>query len=266
VPPFFKRKLILTYVFALSVIALLSLASHFTLNKILREQKGSAAVINVAGRQRMLSQRIASLVAQSLLGDDGARTDLLVSIDELENAHHNLLRGDRELHLPPAASDPALQLIYFGGSHPLDAEVENYVGRARRIALMAPAKVAVSRDTAVLFRSARVELLKDLNAVVNVHEQESEKQLAFLDKVQTAMLVVVLATLLLEAIGVFLPMTRRIIHYADELNTLATTDPLTGVLNRRSLFQHGTRELDRAQRYNRPLALLMIDADHFKHS
>jgi hypothetical protein len=153
VPPFFKRKLILTYVFALSVRALLSLASHFTLDKILREQKGSAAVINVAGRQRMLSQRIASLVAQSPLGDDVARTDLLVSIDELENAHHNLLRGDRELHLPPAASDPALQLIYFGGLHPLDAEVENYVGRARRIALTAPTKVAVSRDTTVLFRS-----------------------------------------------------------------------------------------------------------------
>jgi diguanylate cyclase (GGDEF)-like protein len=79
------------------------------------------------------------------------------------------------------------------------------------------------------------------------------------------MLVVVLATLLFEEIGVFLPMTRRIIHYADELNPLATTDPLTGVLNSRSLFQHGTRELERARRYNRPLALLMIDADHFKH-
>ncbi len=49
-----------------------------------------------------------------------------------------------------------------------------------------------------------------------------------------------------------------------ELQTLAETDALTGVLNRRAFFLRGEGELSRAQRLNRSLAMLMLDIDHFK--
>jgi diguanylate cyclase (GGDEF)-like protein len=45
---------------------------------------------------------------------------------------------------------------------------------------------------------------------------------------------------------------------------LATTDPLTGLYNRRYFEQALAFECDRAQRLGRPLGLLMIDVDHFK--
>jgi len=48
------------------------------------------------------------------------------------------------------------------------------------------------------------------------------------------------------------------------LRRLATTDPLTGLSNRRHFFERGAQELRRAARYRRPLALLMLDIDHFK--
>jgi two-component system, cell cycle response regulator len=50
-----------------------------------------------------------------------------------------------------------------------------------------------------------------------------------------------------------------------ELAELAVTDPLTGLHNRRHLFQEMDREFARAQRYKRPLACYMIDIDHFKN-
>ncbi|MCA1906359.1 MAG: GGDEF domain-containing protein [Desulfarculus sp.] len=50
----------------------------------------------------------------------------------------------------------------------------------------------------------------------------------------------------------------------NELARLAATDPLTGVLNRRSLFARGGREFARAQRHGWPLAALALDLDHFK--
>ncbi|MCA1906168.1 MAG: GGDEF domain-containing protein [Desulfarculus sp.] len=50
----------------------------------------------------------------------------------------------------------------------------------------------------------------------------------------------------------------------DELARLASTDPLTGILNRRSLLLAGEREFLRASRYGRPLAVLAMDLDHFK--
>ncbi|NCC36903.1 MAG: sensor domain-containing diguanylate cyclase, partial [Chloroflexia bacterium] len=49
-----------------------------------------------------------------------------------------------------------------------------------------------------------------------------------------------------------------------EVETLAVADPLTGVANRRILFQIGKREVERALRNHTPLALIMLDLDHFK--
>ncbi len=50
----------------------------------------------------------------------------------------------------------------------------------------------------------------------------------------------------------------------EELERLANTDPLTGILNRRTFLSRAEEECDRARRYDRPMALAMIDIDHFK--
>ncbi len=49
-----------------------------------------------------------------------------------------------------------------------------------------------------------------------------------------------------------------------ELKILATTDSLTGLNNRRHLLESGSRIMEAYRRYRRPLALLMLDIDHFK--
>jgi diguanylate cyclase (GGDEF)-like protein len=50
----------------------------------------------------------------------------------------------------------------------------------------------------------------------------------------------------------------------QELERQATLDPLTGIANRRTLSQLATRAVAQHQRHSRALALLLIDADHFK--
>lgn len=50
-----------------------------------------------------------------------------------------------------------------------------------------------------------------------------------------------------------------------ELSLLAHTDPLTGILNRRSFMMLAERELGRLRRTGSPACLLAIDIDHFKH-
>lgn len=51
---------------------------------------------------------------------------------------------------------------------------------------------------------------------------------------------------------------------ARELRKLASTDPLTGALNRRHFWHTAGMELHRHHRYFRELAMLMMDIDHFK--
>ena len=49
-----------------------------------------------------------------------------------------------------------------------------------------------------------------------------------------------------------------------EIQWLAITDPLTGLYNRRGLFQLAEREVERYRRFGRPFCVYMIDIDHFK--
>lgn len=66
-------------------------------------------------------------------------------------------------------------------------------------------------------------------------------------------------------------MLERSLRYAvkladsfDALRRLATRDELTGLLNRREFDRIVEDEQERALRFGHPLALLMIDVDHFK--
>ncbi len=55
---------------------------------------------------------------------------------------------------------------------------------------------------------------------------------------------------------------RRDAH--EKRRRASETDHLTGLANRRVFFESGQREIERWQRAPRPLALILLDADHFK--
>lgn len=50
----------------------------------------------------------------------------------------------------------------------------------------------------------------------------------------------------------------------QRIEQMAITDELTGLYNRHGLADMGRREFERALRYNRPLAAMLMDIDHFK--
>jgi diguanylate cyclase (GGDEF)-like protein len=77
----------------------------------------------------------------------------------------------------------------------------------------------------------------------------------------------VMAALILFVLGGALFLAREISRRAqaeDKLEELAITDSLTGLRNRRKFDTEIDTEWRRATRQKAPLALLMIDADHFK--
>src|SRR6478735_4255543 len=77
----------------------------------------------------------------------------------------------------------------------------------------------------------------------------------------------ILGALILFVLGTTLFLAREIGRRAEaeeRLEELATTDALTGLKNRRKFDQEIDAEWRRAARHGEPVALLMIDADHFK--
>ena len=70
--------------------------------------------------------------------------------------------------------------------------------------------------------------------------------------------------LLLQALASQLAVALELNRARAELDRLTITDPLTGVYNRRYLDRVLPTEKDRAERFERPFALLMLDLDDFK--
>ena len=56
-----------------------------------------------------------------------------------------------------------------------------------------------------------------------------------------------------------------LLEKAQRLEQLAMNDSLTGLNNRRHFLELADKEFQRARRYKRPLAALMLDVDRFKH-
>ncbi|NTU70807.1 MAG: diguanylate cyclase [Coriobacteriia bacterium] len=60
-------------------------------------------------------------------------------------------------------------------------------------------------------------------------------------------------------------MARRVDESERELQTLATTDPLTGIANRRAIVQRLEEELARSERLQNSIGVIEFDIDRFKH-
>ncbi len=92
------------YLFSFGLIVLFTLATSASLFLSLGD---SASGINLAGRQRMLTQRMAKetlLAAQGIL----PRTRVEATVKEFEQAHHRLLEGDSQRHVK-AVESPAIR-------------------------------------------------------------------------------------------------------------------------------------------------------------
>jgi diguanylate cyclase (GGDEF)-like protein len=57
---------------------------------------------------------------------------------------------------------------------------------------------------------------------------------------------------------------KELIRSNRRLETISNTDSLTGLCNRRSFQNELQKAFEQAQRYERPLGLIMVDVDHFK--
>jgi diguanylate cyclase (GGDEF)-like protein len=262
IDPISPRKLTAYYVAALLVIAGLSVASHLVLARVIHQNDGSAAIINLSGRQRMLSQRIASLAAQYRLGDATAQPLLIQAIDKFA-ANETALSAASAADTGNGPNEQALRALYAGPGG-LDAQTQVFIADARRVASLPATAPEAAPALSALFAETRTPLLYALNEAVSIHQAESERSTAMLQLLQWGLLGMVLLTLLVEARVIFRPMVSRVVLYTDAVLRLARIDPLTEVANRRGFMERFEAEFSILRRRGAPLAVLMLDADHFK--
>ena len=98
----FSRRLTRRYVVALTAIAVLAIAGQALVQVSLHSQAADGREVNLAGRQRMLSQRIAKHALAAVAGVEHDRhlAEMKADVGDWARVHQGLLHGDPVLGLP----------------------------------------------------------------------------------------------------------------------------------------------------------------------
>ncbi len=212
------------YVLALATIAVLAVAAFVTFQMLVQEHERTLSLVNISGRQRMLSQRIALYVTR-LAEDDcpirSACVEILHdAVDEFETAHNGLSRGSKRLNIPGPTS-VTVERMYFEGRRSLDQQVRDYVSAALDVAAAPPESLSLAQPAVRhVLRSGPGPLLEQLDAVVFQYQSDGEDALAVLRRWEYAVLSLTLVTLLLEALFIFRPMVSRMQAQFDHIQSI----------------------------------------------
>lgn len=263
------RRMTVTYIVSLSIIAFLSILVHFMLDKIIEEQSHSATIINISGQQRMLSQRVSLFTMEYLSsGNADSKQDAKSALEVMINNHRFLLSGhnravqqSKESPLSPVMND-----LYFSLDRGVDQEISRFiklVNQALEQEQSRPNSNRLSTDFE-FWQLARDALLNNLNEIVKQYETESLQKIEDLRYAQKIVLLIIILTILIEAVFIFRPMVRKVTSFADRLQKEANHDHLTGLLNRRSFAILIEKTWALSKRHGHPLCLISFDIDHFK--
>lgn len=258
-----QRAMTLRYTSALIIVAILSITSHLILIHVLSSHKNAAAIINISGRQRMLSQRIASMALQYEAGNAEAKLDLVAATDEFQANFTTLSAGPESGHI--FAQSKLLNDLYNTGPEALNTAEPAYVKLARDIAAAPPGDSGVAPEMTQLLAQAQAPLLDQLNTATLAYLELRHEQVMSIVRVQSALLALIILTLCLEAMLLFRPMIKRIITSMEELKHLSAMDPLTQVHTRRGFLWRCDVELKRVARYSEPACMLLAGIDDFQN-
>ncbi len=178
------------YVLALSIIAILSTLAYFNLDHLINSQYSNGKLINISGRQRMLSQQI------SLHAIYYKTKNLKKNIKLMEKNHKELLSY-------PMPEE--LKKIYFQKPVMLDKKVKLYLHHAKNF-LESRSGISLT----YLLKNSK-SLLLDLDKATSIYVKEAEANANKLKKVELYIFILTLLTLFFEALFIFRPANKQIV-------------------------------------------------------
>jgi signal transduction histidine kinase/CheY-like chemotaxis protein len=195
------------YIMALSAVAGFSIAGQLLVQWSLARQRGDATVVNIAGRQRMLSQR---LVKAALALDRAAsppeaehrRQEIAEVLSRWRRADRGLKQGDQGLGLPGKSSAAVDRL--------LSAIEPDFRAMAAAADSLLAGDASSSSDALDVLLAHEASFLFRMDEIVHQYEHEATQRVAWLRAVECGLLMLTLTVLGCEGWFVFRPVVGRL--------------------------------------------------------
>lgn len=214
-------KLSRLYIIALSTIALSVVISQILIRKHLNDQQDDSSVINVAGRQRMLSQKLTKeILSISIEPNLENRLQLKDNLKQTlllwELSHNGLLNGNDSLGLPGRNSEEVSKLF---------KELDPYFMSLRNGAYAIIQKVEhnpSTRDDTFFDNIKEIKenesiFLMKMDQIVNQYDLEANEKVSRLRRLELFLMGLTLLILLLELIFIFWPTAKVVKKNLSEL-------------------------------------------------
>ncbi|HBE20882.1 MAG TPA: hypothetical protein DEG17_26420 [Cyanobacteria bacterium UBA11149] len=212
------RSLTALYIFALSTVAVLSITGQIMVHKSLNQQSSDSRIINIAGRQRMLSQKLtkAALAIQYSKNDRNRQirlNELQEVLNIWETSHQGLQKGNTPLGLQGNNSPQVKEM--FGQ---IDIHYQSICQAAKELLNLAPEEESSLHGTKI---SQLVEkiiahedyFLQGMNRIVFQYDKEAKERVESTKLINKSILIVTLIILLIEALFIFRPAVEQIRNY-----------------------------------------------------
>jgi PAS domain S-box-containing protein len=192
-------------------VVILALGSLFLGWRGITNDQQTAEIINLAGRQRMLSQRMAMYLVLDQRETDQERkreyrNQASSAANDFDQAHARLVATARTL-----GTDSPIHSMYFGPTGSLDAESRRYLSLVRAdIEASALGTTSANRKTATIVASAGDTLIKELHQVTALYQLDAERRVGLLLRLLQTSTLLVVGLVALGMFRVFRPVIRRL--------------------------------------------------------
>ena len=207
-------KLSRLYVIALSTIALSVIISQFLVRNHLKTQQSDSTVINIAGRQRMLSQKLTKeIVSLSISSDENTRISLKNKIKKTltlwEFSHNSLQKGNDSLGLPKQNSDEVKRK--FIEINPVFETIQKASNSIVKKIEENPS-ISITELAVDIKKVTKKEgsFLLIMDEIVNQYDLEANKKVDWLSKLELFLMGFTLLILLGELLFIFWPAAKSV--------------------------------------------------------
>jgi len=209
------RSIRFRYIIGLSAIAILITTSFITMQKVVSEQRDFSSIVNLAGHQAGLSNRIAyfaSLMATTDMESEFnmARSQVGRTIHKMKNAHEILMNGDPESNIP-MITNANLETIYNDPMVGLDRALNSFLERAS-IVYESDMESLHPGSAAFLFLTTYGPHVLEpmLDAAVDEYQKIGREAILKIERFELGIWIATIITLVLEALFIFYPLEQQI--------------------------------------------------------